>query len=228
MHLHDLPAHDQHDKVTTNIQFHNNIQTRGNTMKILHAGTAVLLACLAGSAFAQEVSEEEKNKVKKELDKPGGDKDQAILDKYFGAGVMANIDFGNRRRITTARVVNGIVRVDEENRAQLGFMLEAHKFISDAPNSGDAKKPYVHGPFIGLVMTNGSGIDTGVLGYMVGFRQPNTTNTFNLGVGLTISPRAQTLGDGLTADKPLPTGETEVRYKKSTLYGIAIIGSFGF
>ena len=151
--------------------------------------------------------------------------DLAIMDKNFGAGIMANFDFTNGGgRVKSARVVGGIVRVEESSKAQVGFMLEAHKFISDPPAG---TRRHVSGPFIGIVMQE-QAIDTAVLGYMWGFRQPKTTQTLNLGIGLTVSPRAQILGDGIIADAPLPAGETEVRYKRTTKYGFAVITSFGF
>jgi hypothetical protein len=207
----------------------------------------IALAVAGGSAFAQvtqkpgaptvtpeqqQVVTPEQQKVLSEVkanaEKPGGANDQAILDKYFGAGIMANFDtkWGHgEKRVKSARVVNGVVRVEQEATAQVGFMLEAHKFTSDPP---DGKRRHVRGPFLGLVMSGEGAIDTAILGYMWGWRQPSSTQTLNVGVGASISPAAQVLGDGITADQPLPPGETEVRYKKVTKYGIAVTVSFGF
>ena len=36
------------------------------------------------------------------------------------------------------------------------------------------------------------------------------------------------LGDGIVEDQPLPAGETDVRYKKITTYGVTVAVSFGF
>ncbi|MBC3875129.1 hypothetical protein [Undibacterium flavidum] len=152
---------------------------------------------------------------------------EEILSKYFGAGIMANIDLGgpSNLRVKNARLVAGKVRIDEESKAQVGFFLEAHKFTKGSP---DGLSKTVNGPFVGLVMGGDAGIDTAILGWMWGFRQPKTTQTLNLGLGLAISPHAQTLGDGLAANSPLPVGETEIRYKKTTKYGLAFSVSFGF
>lgn len=153
--------------------------------------------------------------------------DKQILSKYFGAGVMANFDVnrgGRDRRVKSARTVGGVVRVEEESKSQVGFVLEAHKFWSTPPNE---TYPFVHGPFLGLVMDQ-STIDTAVLGYMWGFRQPSSTQTLNLGIGASVTPRAQVLGDGINEGEALPNGETEVRYKYKTKFGLAVMVSFGF
>jgi hypothetical protein len=163
---------------------------------------------------------------KAEDEKLGGKNDQAILDKYFGVGIFANVDFGgnNNRRTKSARVINGLVRIEEESNSQIGFLLEAHKFLSKPDDKGN----FAHGPFVALVMTDNIGINTGILGYMFGFRQSQTTTTLNIGLGVSITPRAQILGDGIIPNQPLPTGETEVRYKNITKYGAAVTVSFGF
>lgn len=147
-----------------------------------------------------------------------------IVNKYFGAGIMANVDFGGKKspRVKSARIIGGVVRVEEESKSQIGFMLEAHKFTKATGGK------YVSGPFVGLVMSSEGAIDTGVLGYMWGFRQSQTSQTMNLGFGLSITPKAQVLGDGIIEGQPMPNGETEVRYKKTTKYGAAIAVSFGF
>lgn len=207
-------------------------------MKLRTLATFLLFSqLLATTAFA--LSAEEKKvvdeavaqalpkaleKAATEADQPGGANDQALINKYFGAGIMANFDFNRGgARVKSARAINGIVRVEESTQAQVGFMLEAHKFL-EAPKAGSTA---VHGPFIGIVMQEAN-IDTAVIGWMWGFRQPKSTQTLNLGLGLSVSPRAQLLGDGIVEGQSLPTGETEVRYKRATKYGFAIIASFGF
>ena len=53
------------------------------------------------------------------------------------------------------------------------------------------------------------------------------TEILIISLGISITPRAQMLGDGIVSDQPLPAGETEVSYKRTTKYGIAIVVSFG-
>ena len=150
---------------------------------------------------------------------------QEIINKYFGVGIMANFDStAGNKRIKSAKVVGGVVRVDATSETQVAFMLEAHKYISGPP-TGDHKM--VHGPFIGLVMQE-SNIGTAVFGWMLGFKQPKTSQTMNFGLGFSVSPNAQILGDGISEGSALPNGETEVRYKNVTKIGFTVIASFGF
>jgi hypothetical protein len=198
--------------------------------KISSALIAVLISLSNQAQSQAQLTDDEKKTVKaaQEIqDRAEGVNDQEVLKKYFGAGLMANFDVLNikSKRVKSARVVGGVVRVDEESRGQLGFMLEAHKFIS---SSGTGASKVVSGPYIGMVMGGDSSIDTGILGYMWGFRQPATTQTLNIGIGLSVTPRAQVLGDGIEEGAALPNGETEVRYKTKTKYGLAITVSFGF
>jgi len=79
------------------------------------------------------------------------------------------------------------------------------------------------------------------LGWMIGLRQPTwnlTTHeatytsmaSWNLGIGLRIDPSVQVLGDGITANAPLPPGEssTPVRLKTTQGYGLILVSSFSF
>lgn len=152
---------------------------------------------------------------------------EEFKNKYFGVGLYANFDMGANKRVNKASVVNGIVRIDEANSSQLGFILEAHRFI-EVNGSGTRAS----GPIVGIVASGDGGISSGTIGYMVAFR-PNSSfvsnqSSINVGFGVTVSPNTQVLGDGLAENQPLPAGETDIRYKKMTLFGFTITVSFGF
>lgn len=51
---------------------------------------------------------------------------------------------------------------------------------------------------------------------------------FNVGLGFIRDSGVKTLGDGIDENKPLPAGETEVRFKKSSWWGGLLLFSFGF
>jgi hypothetical protein len=55
----------------------------------------------------------------------------------------------------------------------------------------------------------------------------STTPSFNIGIAVA-SMKIQVLGDGLTANQPLPAGITEVYYKTKRMYVPLILASFGF
>lgn len=86
------------------------------------------------------------------------------------------------------------------------------------------------GPFVGLVLSGENNIINGVaIGAMLASRPTkDSSSSLNIGLGLTVSPRAQVLGDGIKEGEPLPAGETDIRYKKTTKYGIAVAISYGF
>ncbi len=65
------------------------------------------------------------------------------------------------------------------------------------------------------------------MGPMLAFR-PDTksSQSFNLAIGPVMSPKVKVLGDGIEEGKPLPEGETEVRFKKENKFGYAILLSF--
>jgi len=105
------------------------------------------------------------------------------------------------------------------------------------------------GPFVAIEVANGSSatpqagglITAFALGAMVGFRHgsvdsngqfvPDSTNparSWNLGIGLRVNPHAQELGDGFAPNLPPPAGETAVRWKYGSRYGLMLLSSFSF
>lgn len=142
-----------------------------------------------------------------------------------GAGLMGGFYIGGNKRVEKASVVNGVVRVDKENKTNIGVIAEVHRlWVSD-----DAKSQWGIGPFVGLVLSGDNDvINAASLGIMIGFRPKNKETSLNIGIGGVVTPSAQVLGDGINENEKLPDGETEIRYKEVTKYGIAIAVSFGF
>lgn len=102
---------------------------------------------------------------------------------------------------------------------------------------------FANGPFVaveiggGTKATTDAGPITGyALGWMIGLHHPvldakgkdTSTSSWNFGVGLRIDPQAQVLGDGFVPNQPPPAGETAVRFKKETRYGVMLLSSFSF
>ena len=68
------------------------------------------------------------------------------------------------------------------------------------------------------------GFDTRLMCLMIGFRRDReTSESFNIGIGVVIDPNVQTLGEGITANMPLPTGETAIRYTERMQTGLLIL-----
>jgi hypothetical protein len=85
------------------------------------------------------------------------------------------------------------------------------------------------GPFIALQGSEKEVINALAVGVMWGIRKdPTSTSSVNIGVGVSFDPSVQVLGHGLKEGKALPTGETAVRFKKEGRFGWALMASFTF
>jgi hypothetical protein len=167
----------------------------------------------------------------------------------FGAGVA--LSFG-QSRVNSAVAVGptNIVRVTDGSGAMAGIVFETHYFFVPPASFllGSALPiTWGYGPFIAVdastSASSNSAVIAGVsLGWMVGFRKmlaPAPTasgapavadnNSWNFGIGLRVDPKATVLGDGITANMPLPAGESSpVRLKSVSRYGVMFLTSYGF
>ena len=156
--------------------------------------------------------------------------EQKSQEKVFGgfnvgAGVMVGFDLGNKQRVQKASVVNGVVRIDQASSSNIGVIAEVHKLYQYDSKGGQ----WGYGPYVGLVLSGENNIiNAASAGVMFGFLPKGDKQSLNIGVGAMVTPNAQVLGDGIEANQPLPAGETGVRYKNTTIYGVAVAISFGF
>jgi len=157
----------------------------------------------------------------------------------FGVGLALTIDTGQNDRINTASVVDGIVRVDDEDGATANIMLESHYFFKSPSREGGEKvffgllekSKFGHGPFVAMRPGDEDIVDAIALGWMLGLKRENEvtdTASWNIGLGVVVDPDVQILGDGIQANMPLPGLETEVRFKEKTQVGILILTSFSW
>jgi len=141
----------------------------------------------------------------------------------FGLGVVG---IPSNRLAKNAQVVNGVVRVADQTSTTASILLESHYFFAD-----ETRPRFGHGPFVAIRSggTSNQIIDSIGLGYMVGWRYDKKSNSsWNIGAGLSVTPSAQVLGDGITKNAPLPAGETEARLQQKTLLGYMILVSFSW
>jgi hypothetical protein len=168
----------------------------------------------------------------------------------WGVGIATNFDVGGKR-VNSATVVNNVVRV-EDSTANVGvsFVLEAHYFLKDTMSRGCSEKgtspinctERAWGPFVALEVGGGSsaspaanGPITGyALGWMLGMRHPSpipdiapATSSWNIGIGLRVSPNGKVLGDGIVANQALAAGDT-IRYKLEPRYGVMLLSTFSY
>ncbi len=155
----------------------------------------------------------------------------------FGVGISLTLDTGSNSRIDAAQIIqsteNGvtssIVRVDKESNDRARIMLESHYFFT--PNNkflGRDSGAWGIGPFIALQPGTDEIIETIGGGVMIGFKRPDSSGSWNLGLGYAVDPRVQILGDGFVENEAPPAGETAVRFKETSQGGVLLITSFSF
>lgn len=194
-----------------------------------HAATLLLL-CIAipqvTLADTTEMTPEEKASDDK------GKRNFAGIN--FGVGISLTFDTGKNSRIKAASIVDGIVRIDNEDDKIARVMLESHYFFLP-----DKKFLYLEGldqgrwgwgPFVALQPGTEEIIEAVAVGVMLGFRRPKdeTGSSWNVGLGYVTDPNVNILGDGFVANQPPPGNETAVRLKEISQDGVVLLFSFSF
>jgi len=108
-------------------------------------------------------------------------------------------------------------------------MLESHYlFQGDHDIKG---KPWGWGPFVAIQPGTDETIDAIGLGMMVSFKrksEADDSSSWNLGVAAVVDPSVKVLGDGINENRPLPAGETQIRFKETSQWGVLVMTSFSF
>ncbi len=149
----------------------------------------------------------------------------------LGAGFSLTFDVGRNKRIGTAQIVDGIVRVTDQNNTPARLLLESHYFFKPRFTGpfGLPEDMWGIGPFVAVQPGDERIIEAIGLGMMIGFRREETrSNSFNIGVGVMIDPDTRILGDGFAANAPPPGGEEEIRYRETSQVGVMVLTSFSF
>ncbi|MBN2131593.1 MAG: hypothetical protein JW741_18995 [Sedimentisphaerales bacterium] len=181
---------------------------------------------LARSRAEAEMTDEERAASKE------GEREFAGLN--FGIGISLTFDTGKNDRIESASIIDGVVRVDDENDKIARVMLESHYFFTPGGRFLKLDDLYPgrwgYGPFVALQPGTDEIIEAVAVGVMVGFRRPNddSGSSWNIGVGYVTDPNEQVLGDGFVANEPPPGTETTVRFKEVSQDGVVLLFSFSF
>lgn len=151
----------------------------------------------------------------------------------FGVGISLTFDTGSDSRIEAASIVDGIVRVDNENDKVARVMLESHYFFVPEKKfmglDGVDHGSWGWGPFVALQPGTDEIIEAIAVGLMVGFRRPEESgNSWNIGIGYVTDPNVNILGDGFTENQPPPGNETAIRLKEVSQDGVVLLFSFSF
>lgn len=153
----------------------------------------------------------------------------------LGVGLSLTHDLGKNDRVNSARVVNGIVRIEDEGNDVVRIMLESHYFfVPDRKfflNSNVQEKQWGWGPFVAIQPGSDELVKAIGFGVMFGFKRSldsKDLSSWNIGFGAVVDPSVKVLGEGLQKNQPLPVGETEIRYKNKSQWGALILTSFSF
>lgn len=155
---------------------------------------------------------------------PSGDPAPDPL-KSLNLGVAIGVNFNvGSNRVSSADVVNGVVRVNEDDNTSLAIVGEGHYFFHPGGRFlGLDADHWGVGPFFAAVV-NESTLKSFGVGAMMGFKPSEAGgHAFTVGLGVAFTPDTKVLGDGVFANKPLPTGETTVRFKTTTATSLMLI-----
>ena len=151
----------------------------------------------------------------------------------FGVGISATFDTGSTDRINSATIVDGIVRVEDEQNRVARIMLESHYFFLPDSNllnfSSVPPGSWGWGPFVALQPGTDEIIEAIGLGLMLGFRrEASSPQSWNIGLGYVVDPNVKVLGDGFRANREPPGNETIVRFQEKSQQGVVLLFSFSF
>jgi hypothetical protein len=148
-----------------------------------------------------------------------------FLGFNWGLGIGYELGLGPTR-VGDAEVVNNIVRVKEDATDGVRAVLEAHHFFEVSRGKIGI------GPVAAVQLgSDGSSAVSFALGAMIGWKDQDdktSAGSWNLGIAYDLSQGVKVLGDGITANKPLPAGETQIRYKTQSAGGLLVFFSRRF
>ena len=160
-----------------------------------------------------------------------------FLGIRFGIAFGLAATVGADDRVEEAEVVEGVVRVNKTTNHQARVLLETHYFwrlqdekvpilVNGKPQDIDVADIGI-GPFVAIQSSGDEILEAIGMGLMVGFRR-DARSSFNLGGGILLDPAVKTLGDDIRPDKPLPPGESVIRFKEEPRWGLLVLASFSF
>ncbi|MFA5939652.1 MAG: hypothetical protein WC809_09895 [Sinimarinibacterium sp.] len=156
---------------------------------------------------------------KKFPDKPAATDGFSWKNAGFGIGVGATFD--GEPNIKDAQVVDGVVRVLDEEKHSRGLWLETHLQVYKCGW-------FAVGPFVAAQVDGDNvfeGLGAGIM--FLGSRGDKTNLAFNIGIGYASVP-VRVLGDGIEDGEPLPGMETQVRFKDTDDERWLLLFSFDF
>jgi hypothetical protein len=167
-----------------------------------------------------------------------GDQDARKFWSVWGVALITNFDSGDRKPIKAASIINGVVRVEEENEIKYGLGLEVHRFIWGNSWGATKRRPWsgavAVGPYVSVLPGTNNILDTIGAGVILGFiggRSPESEGnkfSMNIAIGGYVDPDTRVLADGFEDGSAPPAGETTIRYSTVAQYGVQGVLSFSY
>lgn len=161
-------------------------------------------------------------------EKESAEKKAEIANEYNGLNFGGGIMFSNYSDevVLDASIDGGFVNVNHEIKNRAVAMLESHYFFTPGE-----KNIFGYGPFIGIGLAGEDGVDPlsiyGV-GVMVGFRKPNESTSWNVGLGYFIDSEAKILKKGLKNGSPTEETDSAKIIVKDDVGGVMLMFSQSF
>jgi hypothetical protein len=181
---------------------------------------------------------------------------QEKLTGFGFAGGIAAVFMNGEKEVANAQVNNGILNVDYKSDDRLGGILETHYLFGDLTVFGGSGRKAAKLAAIKSAIEGGQnlsvsdfapGIMVGAelgenairslgLGVIFSWRRIQVDSAgkltpklaFNIGIMALIEQNVKMLASGFEDGKPLPTGQTAVRFKEDSRTGFAVTFSAGF
>lgn len=148
----------------------------------------------------------------------------------LGFGIGLAVTFLDEPEILETVVANNIVRISDSEKTKRDAWLESHYTFENL--SAKANWNYLApGIFVAIqVAGEGATFDGFGTGLMLSWKRTKISDTkdkraFNVAAGW-VNRKIRILGDGVTANEPLPEGEESVRYRRKDSTGWMLMFSF--
>lgn len=151
----------------------------------------------------------------------------------FGVVLLYNQDVGKYRPVKSAKILNGVVVVSEDDNVKVGLGLEFHKYLTGKKYESVA---CAFGPYVSVVPGTdnqmidiiGAGLAIGLFSYnpLAKSEYGKSTATGNVSMnillGVYADPNTRILAEGFVDGEAIPSGATEIEYKTGTQWGFQV------
>jgi hypothetical protein len=141
-----------------------------------------------------------------------------FLGLNFGVGI--GVSYSQDERISEAAIAaDGTIRAVKTQTQEPRVILESH-YYGWCRSTACEKGRRGIGPFFGIVAKDDKLISAFAAGVMLGWKDDAPTSAgFSVGIGALLDSDVRSLAKGFETGKPLPVGETEVRYEDKSRWG---------